>query len=52
MKIKKPKKTRVSDIKIRKSWGVINPATRVEESKKKYSRAQHKKDTQRDFLDL
>ena len=36
----------VKPIKIRKAWA-INPATRVKESKKKYSRQKLKQETQK-----
>ena len=36
--MKHNKSIKQSDIKVRKSWGDLNPVTRVVESKKAYSR--------------
>ncbi len=38
-------------VKIRKSWGILNPRTRVIDSKKKYDRAKAKKELRRDLDD-
>ncbi len=43
--MKLPKK----EVKTRKSWGNLNPVTKVVESEKRYDRAKEKKQVRRDF---
>jgi hypothetical protein len=37
-------------IKIRKSWGELNPNTRIRESKKAYDRKKERKQLEREYL--
>lgn len=44
-RMKLPKK----EVKTRKSWGNLNPVTKVVESEKKYDRSKEKKKFRKDF---
>ena len=44
-RMKLPKK----GAKVRKSWGVLNPTTKVVESDKKYDRNREKRNVRRDY---
>ncbi len=44
-RMKLPKK----EVKVRKTWGIMNPTTKVVESEKKYNRTKEKRNVRRDF---
>jgi hypothetical protein len=47
-KMKLPKK---KALKVRKTWGELNPTTKVEESEKKYNRNKEKRNVRREYFE-